>query len=157
EDSGEQVIPLTGISAGQANESGQALTVTVSSGNSILIPNPIGEYTGGTTGALRFTLPPDASGLATLPVTGSAKGRTADGGGSAAATMSAVTVNGQPDRPVIDTAPTPMLPAVPLKTDPAGATIGQLLTHVTDPDAGALQGFAVTGLDNTNGTWQFKL
>src|SRR5207244_10019207 len=30
-------------------------------------------------------------------------------------------------------------------------------SRITDPDAGALQGMAVVGVDNSHGTWQFSL
>src|SRR5262249_54838823 len=157
EDSGEQVIPLTGISAGPTTESGQGLTVTVVSGNQSLIPNGDVEYTGGTPGTPRFTLPANVNGLASLTVAVTDDGGTANGGANQVAMIIPVTVNGQPDRPVIDTAPTPMLPAVPLKTVPTGAPVSQLVTHVTDPDAGAPQGIAVTAVDNANGPWQYSL
>ncbi|MBO0698761.1 MAG: cadherin domain-containing protein, partial [Zavarzinella sp.] len=49
EDSGQQSVNLTGISAGPANESGQTLTFTAVSDNPALIPNPVVTYTGGAT------------------------------------------------------------------------------------------------------------
>jgi hypothetical protein len=102
---------------------------------------------------LRFTPTPNATGSATITVT-----VTDDGGGTNTVTQTfTVTVGSVADRPVIDTVPTPMLPAVPLRTIPTGAPVSDLVEHVTDPDAGALSGIAVTGVDNTNGTWQFSL
>lgn len=45
--------------------------------------------------------------------------------------------------------------------DPAGnpgTTVATLIGgHVTDADAGALTGIAVTGVDNTNGSWQYSI
>jgi len=61
--------------------------------------------------------------------------------------------------PVLDTASTPTLTAVPEDTKaPAGDLVSALLgTAVTDPDAGAHRGVAVTGLTGAaNGTWQFS-
>ncbi|MBF0621775.1 MAG: tandem-95 repeat protein [Magnetococcales bacterium] len=46
---------------------------------------------------------------------------------------------------------------------PAGTTVETLLSNgaggtiVTDPDAGAVEGIAVTGITDTNGTWQYTL
>ena len=55
EDAGLQTVNLTGISTGTGNEI-QTLTVTVSSGNTGLIPNPTVNYTSpNTTGTLSFT------------------------------------------------------------------------------------------------------
>jgi len=42
-------------------------------------------------------------------------------------------------------------------TSNPGTLVSSLITgYVTDPDAGAVTGIAVTGVDNTNGTWQFS-
>jgi large repetitive protein len=72
-------------------------------------------------------------------------------------TVNVVAVN---DAPVLDTSGNPSLPDVPTgTTNPAGATVADLLgSAVTDPDLGALQGIAVTGLTGTaSGNWQFSL
>ncbi|NOS70885.1 MAG: hypothetical protein HOP33_13260 [Verrucomicrobia bacterium] len=69
EDSGQQTVNLTGIGSGAANES-QTLTVTASSSNTGLIPNPTVTYTSpGSTGTLRFTPVANATGNATITVT----------------------------------------------------------------------------------------
>ena len=46
------------------------------------------------------------------------------------------------------------------ETNPAGITIANLIAsaggdRITDADAGAVEGIAVTTVDNTNGTWQY--
>ena len=69
EDSSQQTVNLTGIGSGAANES-QTLTVTASSSNTGLIPNPTVTYTSpATTGTLRFTPVANVAGSATITVT----------------------------------------------------------------------------------------
>ena len=42
-------------------------------------------------------------------------------------------------------------------TSNGGTLVGDLLAgHLTDADAAALQGVAVTAVDNTNGAWQYS-
>lgn len=61
--------------------------------------------------------------------------------------------------PVINTAASYVLPFVVMNsTSPAAMSVATLLgTKVTDGDAGALKGLAITALDNTKGTWQFSI
>ena len=80
EDAGPQSVPgwATAISAGPANESGQALTFLVGTDNDALFAtlpaiDPV-------TGALTFTAAPDATGAATVTVRLRDDGGTADGG-----------------------------------------------------------------------------
>lgn len=69
EDAGAQSINLTGITAGPANEI-QALTVTATSSNTALIPNPSVSYTSpATTGSLSYTPVANANGSAVITVT----------------------------------------------------------------------------------------
>ncbi|MEJ2209164.1 MAG: FG-GAP-like repeat-containing protein, partial [Anaerolineae bacterium] len=69
EDAGRQTVPLTGISAGPSGES-QTLTVTASSSNPALIPDPTVAYTSpNPTGSLYFTPTANANGSVTLTVT----------------------------------------------------------------------------------------
>jgi parallel beta-helix repeat protein len=53
-------------------------------------------------------------------------------------------------------------PLTPIAKNPVvnpGTLVSSLIPGlaVTDPDSGALKGIAVTGVDNTNGTWQYTL
>jgi hypothetical protein len=69
ENSGPQTINLTGISSGATNET-QTLTVTASSSNPGLIPNPTVNYTSpNATGTLSLTPAASAFGSATITVT----------------------------------------------------------------------------------------
>jgi large repetitive protein len=69
EDAGAQTVGLSGITAGPANEA-QTLTVTATSSNTGLIPNPTVDYTSpSATGILAFTPVANASGTATITVT----------------------------------------------------------------------------------------
>ncbi len=68
EDAAQQTVNLSGISAGP-NES-QTLTVTATSDNTALIPNPTVTYTSpSATGSLKYTPVANASGTATITVT----------------------------------------------------------------------------------------
>ena len=69
ENAGQQTVSLGGITSGAANES-QTLTVTASSSNPSLIPNPTVSYTTpNTTGSLAFTPATLGFGSATITVT----------------------------------------------------------------------------------------
>ena len=69
EDAGAQSVSLSGISSGAANES-QTLTITATSSNPGLIPNPTVSYTSpSATGTLNYTPVANASGVATITVT----------------------------------------------------------------------------------------
>jgi hypothetical protein len=69
ENAGLQTVNLSGISSGAANEI-QTLTVTASSSNPAIIPNPAVSYTSpNATGSLAFTPAANASGSATVTVT----------------------------------------------------------------------------------------
>jgi len=73
----------------------------------------------------------------------------------------AVTVENTNDAPLLDNGGDPELAAVDEDdADPAGTLISNFLSDlggssITDVDAGALQGIAVIGVDDTNGSWQF--
>lgn len=60
--------------------------------------------------------------------------------------------------PILD--PSLITPLAPIAKDPVtnpGTLVSALIpgAAVTDPDMGALEGIAVTGVDNSNGTWQY--
>lgn len=61
--------------------------------------------------------------------------------------------------PVLNTAPSQTLDTIPEDvTSPSGTLISSLLDGaVTDPDAGALRGIAVTAASAHSGTWQYTL
>jgi hypothetical protein len=159
EDAGEQTVNLTGLSAGPADEVGQTMTVTATSSNQVLFTDPTVTYSGGSTGTLKFTPLPDANGPATVTVTVTDNGGTAAGGVNSFTRTFLVTVGAVEDRPVIDTTFTPLLPTIklpiPKGTTPGGALVTDLVTHVTDPDAGDPHGIAITRVDTAAGTWQF--
>ena len=69
ENAGLQTVNLSGITSGAANEA-DTLTVTATSSNPALIPNPTVTYTSpNATGTLSFTPATDANGSATITVT----------------------------------------------------------------------------------------
>lgn len=98
EDAGAQSVSLAGISTGAANET-QTLTITATSSNPSLIPNPTVTYTSpNATGSLAFTPVANSSGTATITVT-------VNDGGAANNTASrtfTVTVNTANDAPTLN-------------------------------------------------------
>ncbi len=83
EDAVAQTVNLSGIGAGQTGEIlalSNALTVTATSSNPTVIPNPVVTYGGLATGSLVFTPAANANGTATITVTVDDGGSTANGG-----------------------------------------------------------------------------
>ncbi len=69
ENAGTQTVNLSGITSGASNEL-QALTITASSSNPQLIPNPLVNYISpNTTGSLTFTPATNSAGTCTISVT----------------------------------------------------------------------------------------
>ncbi|HEY6167374.1 MAG TPA: PKD domain-containing protein, partial [Verrucomicrobiae bacterium] len=103
EDSGTQVVNLTGISSGPANENTQSNTITATSSNPGLIPNPTVTYTNpGTTGTLTFAPLSNQFGSATITVVITDTGGTANGGVNALTNSFTVTVSAVNDRPTLN-------------------------------------------------------
>jgi hypothetical protein len=99
EGAGQQTVNLSGITSGATNES-QTLTVTASSSNTGLIPNPTVNYTSpNTTGSITFTPVAYANGSAVITVTVN------DGGASNNITSKTftVTVNSGNQAPTLNT------------------------------------------------------
>jgi uncharacterized protein (TIGR03118 family) len=60
--------------------------------------------------------------------------------------------------PVLDTSGDPTLNSTPEDAAPVETKVAKLLAEaVSDPDANALRGIAVTGADTTHGKWQFTI
>lgn len=70
-----------------------------------------------------------------------------------------ILVSTQNTKPILDTKPVVRLPSMAVNdADPIGISVASILGNaVLDPDAGALRGIAVTGLDNRFGTWQCSI
>jgi hypothetical protein len=81
-----------------------------------------------------------------------------DGGQSDTVTQS-VSVSPVNDAPVLDTSLNPTLPTIAEDaTNPGSTLVSTLLSGaVTDPDADAKRGIAVTAASSSVGTWQFSL
>jgi hypothetical protein len=148
EDAGPQTVDpwATAISAGPADESGQALTFNVT-GNT----NPALFSTApavSPTGALTYTPAPDANGSATITLVLQDDGGTADGGVHTSAPQTfAITVS------AVNDAPVNTLPAGPLST---GVNVPLAFTGpnsivVADVDAAA--GAVTTTVSTTLGTF----
>ena len=117
EDAAAQTVNLTGISAGGGES--QPLTVTATSDNLALIPNPAVTYTSpGATGSLSYTPVANASGTATITVTVS------DGTTQAIRTFT-VTVTAVDDPPTIS-ALGPLSIAANASTGAIAITVGDV-------------------------------
>ena len=77
-DSGEQLVNLTGITDGDEGE--QTISITAESDNQALLPSVSVNYTSGTSGSLTYTPAPGADGTATVTVRVQDDGGTEDGG-----------------------------------------------------------------------------
>jgi WD40 repeat protein len=96
-DAGQQVINLTGISAGPVDESSQTLTVTVTSSNTALIATPTINYSSpNATGTLTYTPVAGQVGAAVITVTVTDSGGTEGGGVNATSSTFSVTVKATP-------------------------------------------------------------
>jgi hypothetical protein len=103
ENAGAQTVNLTGISTGGEV---QTLTVTATSSNPALIPNPVIAYTSpNATGTLTFTPSADAFGTATITVTVMDDGGTANGGVDTVTQTFTVTVIHVNQPPTLDVIP----------------------------------------------------
>ena len=90
---GLQTINLSGISAGPGET--QTLTVTASSNNTSLIPNPAVNYTSpNSSGSISYTPVAGQQGSATITVTVTDNGGTANGGQNSVSRQFVQTVNG---------------------------------------------------------------
>ncbi|MEP5105179.1 MAG: tandem-95 repeat protein, partial [Ekhidna sp.] len=140
EDATEQTVNLSGISAGGGET--QTLTVTATSDNTALIPNPTVTYSSAdATGSLAYTPVSDQSGTAVITVT-------VDDGQAANNTVSKtfiVTVNPVNDAPVIDA----------LTLQAVEKEITTLCITATDIEGDAhtfISGTSSTGATITNGS-----
>jgi len=108
EDAAEQIVNLSGITqGGGGSETAPApqfpLTVTASSDNTGLIPDPAVSYDGtSTTGSLAYTPVADQSGSAVITVTVKDSAGTANGGADTTTTSFTVVVNPVNDPPVVN-------------------------------------------------------
>ena len=100
---GQQTIKLSGITAGQG-DNGQTLTVTATSSNPALIPNPNVSYVSpSTTGTLTYTPVPNSTGTAQITVTVTDNGNITFGGSNSYQQTFTVAVQPGHVAPVITT------------------------------------------------------
>jgi hypothetical protein len=133
EDAPTQTVSLAGISAGGGEV--QVLSVTATSNNPALIPNPTVSYTSpSVTGSISFTPIADQNGTAIITVTVNDGGGTANGGVQTVTRTFNVTVNAVNDAP-INNLPGPQTIAEnsPLTFSTANAN----LISITDVDSAA--------------------
>ena len=83
-----------------------------------------------------------------------------DGSGMGVTSTFNLSVDNVNDAPVLSIQPSPSLTAVHANaTDPAGDTIADIIIDgsITDADGSAIEAIALTGVDDSNGTWQFSV
>ena len=113
---------------------------------------------------LTFTPTPDYAGTTSLQITVDDLGNLGWYGNQTDTDTISIIVNPVQDAPVLDSTGDMALATIDEDdTDPSGDTVAAIILsaggdRITDVDAGALEGIAVTGLTQTsNGTWQYKL
>jgi hypothetical protein len=134
EDSGQQTINLSGISAGPSET--QSLTVTATSSNPALVPNPTVVYSSpSSTGSLSYTPIANHFGTAVITVKLTDDGGTASGGVDFVTRTFTVRVDGVNDAPTLD----------PI-SDPAAilAGAGQQSVSLSGISAGPLETQVIT-------------
>ena len=117
-------------------------------------------------GTLTYTATNGTSGTATFDVVATDSGSgTAPNVNQSVAVAFTITVNSTNDAPVLDNTGNMSLTSinedVPNASNP-GTLVGDIIAsaggdRITDADAGAVEGIAVTAVDNTNGTWEFSI
>jgi hypothetical protein len=140
EDAGGQTVNLAGITAGPGES--QTITVTATSGNPTLLPNPGVSYVSpSTTGALLYQPMPGQSGSATVTVTVKDNGGTASGGIDTLTRTFNVVVTPVNDAPTLSMIPDP----APILEDAGGQSVS--LAGISDGD-GAGQTLTLTPSSN---------
>ena len=150
-----QTVSLSGISAGQG-DNGQTLTITATSSNTNLIPNPIAvtypniNSTTGTvdttTGSLSFTPVPNANGTAMITVTVMDNGTVTNGGVATIQQTFFVTVAAVNQAPTLNTIPNP----APILENAGQQTVP--LSGISDGDNGTQTVTISAAVTNTTGT-----
>ncbi|MBI5775272.1 MAG: DUF11 domain-containing protein, partial [Verrucomicrobia bacterium] len=103
EDAGLQAVTLSGITEG-TNQSAQTLTLTATSSDTGLVPNPPITFTEGqTTATLNYTPSAGSNGVVTVTVVVQDNGGTANGGVDATTNTFTVTITPVNDPPTLDT------------------------------------------------------
>jgi hypothetical protein len=164
EDSGGQTVTgwATNMSPGPTDESGQTLTFQLTTNNDALFSAL--PAVNATTGTLTYTPAANASGAATVTIRLKDNGGTDNGGQDTSADQTfTITINPINDAPVLDNTGTMSLAAIAedevgnagtLVTDIIASATGD---RITDVDAGAVEGIAVTAADTANGSWQYTI
>ncbi|HVK14543.1 MAG TPA: tandem-95 repeat protein, partial [Gemmataceae bacterium] len=157
EGSGGQTVAgwATGLSAGPANEAGQSLTFDVTTDNDMLF-SVVPQIT--PDGTLTYTPAAAAFGTATVTVTVSDDGGTANGGVDTSPPQTfTITLDPLNDAPTL--AGDAELTAIPRNlADPTGDLVGDFAgPGITDPDPAPLEGIAVVGQSGTAaGAWEYS-
>ena len=143
ENSGQQSLNLTGITDGNKGNASEIVTsVTATSTNTNLIPNPVVTYTNpNTTGMLTYTPVPGNTGTATITLTVMNSGGTANGGVNTFSETFVITVTPINQSPTLDPINTP----APIFENAPAQTIG--LTGISN-GANASQFVIVTAVSS---------
>ncbi len=160
---GAQTVNLSGIAAGGGES--QTLVVSASSNNTGLIPNPVVTYTSpNATGSIAFTPVAGVFGAATITLTVTDNGGTANGGVNSASRQFTVTVVGKPtaNNQSVSTNQNTAVAVTLTGSDPNSPPKSLTYTVTANPSHGSLSGTApnLTYTPNTGYTgpdsFQFK-
>ncbi len=149
---------------GAANENPQMATYIVGNISNPSLFAPGGAPAIAANGTLTYTPATGVSGTSTFQVTVQDNGGTANGGQNTSITQTfTITVNPTlitNSAPVLNNSGNPTLnPVIRNSPNPVGTSVSTLISRlagITDADVRALRGIAITGVDNTNGQWQFS-
>ena len=112
---------------------------------------------------LIYTPNANFNGSDTLTITTNDLGNTGSGGALSDVDTVSINVIAVNDAPLLDNSGTMTVTTITEdETDNAGNTVAEIIAsaggdRITDPNAGAVEGIAITGLLNGNGTWQYSI
>ncbi len=157
EDAGAQTVNgwATSISDGDP-ELTQVLTFNIISNNNTSLFT-VQPAINSSTGDLTYTPALNANGTATVTVNLSDDGGAADHSADQTFTITVIAVN---DAPILSDLSYTLASITEDQADNAGTLVSSIIASgggdpVTDVDAGASEGIAITSVDNTHGTWEY--
>ncbi|HEX8144756.1 MAG TPA: tandem-95 repeat protein [Pyrinomonadaceae bacterium] len=154
--------PATATDEAGQTLAGYAVTQTATTGNLTFTSGPSIDNSG----VLTYTPTGNTSGTATFNVVATDSGSgTSPNVNQSAPVPFTITVNGQNDAPVLDNNGNMSLNAISediADASNSGTLVSDIIAsaggdRITDVDAGAIEGIAVTAVDNANGAWQFSI
>ncbi|WP_447971265.1 LamG-like jellyroll fold domain-containing protein [Nitrospira sp. M1] len=151
EDGTLTVNASAGVLRNDSDPDGDGLTVSLLAG-----PSNAAAFTLNADGSFTYTPVADFNGTDTFTY------QVSDGNGGTDTATATILVTAVNDAPVLDNTGTMTLTNIAEDhTTSAGDTVAAIISsaggnRITDVDTGAVEGMAVIGVDDTNGTWQYN-